>query len=87
MTTRDPGAYSFAAGDAVYARRAGNRTLAWYVIDTPRSPVAGMAAADAHREYGAQRPAFMLFAEVKHIDAGRWAPDPSADLVELEVER
>lgn len=62
-------------GDALYARRAGNRTFAWYVIDRPLANRCGHACAMAHREHGSQVPRYMMFVEVRHYDAGRWAPE------------
>lgn len=65
-------------GDAIYAKRAGNKTYAWYVIDRPIPPQAihegtGYVSAYAHREYGAKRDEYMLFTDVKHHDKERWA--------------
>lgn len=64
---------TFVAGDAVYARRAGNKTFAWYVIGEACEDRGGFPAAQAHREHGSQVDRYMLFVEIRHVDAGRWA--------------
>lgn len=63
------------AGDAIYARRAGRKTFAWYVIDRAHDSHIGesFGAAHAHREHGSGRTAYMAFAEVRRVDRGRYA--------------
>lgn len=66
---------SIEKGDAIYARRYGNTTFAWYVIDRPceRGHIDGVPAM-AHRQHSPnQRPKYMVFADIKRHDAGRWA--------------
>lgn len=67
-------------GDAIYARRAGNKRFAWYVIGRRHNPPAyahgpsrDYILADAHRQHGAGVDRFMMFCEVRKIDHGRYA--------------
>lgn len=60
-------------GDAIYARRAGNKRFAWYVISEQLASVTGHLCAHAHRQHGAGTDAFMVFIELRKIDHGRYA--------------
>lgn len=67
-------------GDAIYARRAGNRTYGWYVIgrqcDIPIHATGSETRyiyAHAHREHGAGVDRFMMFVDVRHVSESRYA--------------
>lgn len=56
------------SGNAVFARRAGYKSLAWFVVDRVLDVSAdGWVAAMAHRAYSAQPPTRLTFAEVRKV--------------------
>lgn len=68
----------YEAGDAIYARKAGNTTYAWYVISSvvkheDESLFEGVLEAHAHREHSGSMDRYMMFTDVKKVAKGRWA--------------
>lgn len=62
------------AGHVVYARRVGNRTHAWYVIDEVTGQDAFGLYCYAHREHGAGGRQRMTLRDVRRVEVGsvRW---------------
>lgn len=74
-----PNTFNLSPGDAIYARRGGNKTFAWYVVD--KASVYGAIGShdDAtrgvlcHREGGTGKPRQMYIADIKHHHPGSFS--------------
>lgn len=63
MTTSE----TYDAGTPILARRAGNKTCRWYVLDTRATRRAGGWFAQAHVLYSGRKGRPMLFTEIARV--------------------
>lgn len=60
------------AGDRVYARRLGNTSFAWYVVDKIPAPIDGLSGrwlrVVAHNQHSGQQGRIMSLAEIEKVE-------------------